>query len=256
MESFDTIGMRGYLFEHGVRCLNNNDTNTINGSSEKDGTMAGTTQTNLVLQRYDELTSLMDEYTQDREMMDSLWNQLTQLWMWCMFANGDARGYVAHGIKINQQPPPHQQPSTTLSSSSLPSLQELLEDARLVGNGIALVTKQTVGEKDFEAREDEAKSVDQRMNIAPLFVLPADKGGTTTPAATFMSREILNAYINTMTTAKLPLESIQYNNPSSVLGNMDGDLKKWITSRERKPMVQLSDETKGAGSDTFMNTRI
>lgn len=153
VEAYDVLKMRQYLLKYGNQCL---------GDSGAE---------NNILQRYDELVSSLkstDEY--DKKIGDASWNKVVQLFAWCQFANGDARGYVSHGLKGT-------------------GLQQHLENARL--NGVGISAKQSTGSGEVN-----------EVQYTPLFVMPAWNDDGSFRISNSIAKEILQSHLESTPTPK------------------------------------------------------
>ncbi|KAL7526161.1 hypothetical protein ACHAWF_001653 [Thalassiosira exigua] len=107
LHAYGDVEMREYLIERGGRCSANGE-----GGGES-----------AVLRRYDSLMSLRDDEATGGA---SSWRDAWRLFAWCQFANGDARGYVAHGTRVRPSP----------ANEEDAGLRRVLEGARADGLGV------------------------------------------------------------------------------------------------------------------------
>jgi len=166
LKSMDYREMREYLSDHGSRCF---ESKVLNDAMK-----------NIVLHVFDKLVNRYENGVDTNEHSAASWNRAVQICAWCVMLNGDARGFIEHGTKIKMK----------YSSNDLNSI---LEDARISGAGIAL-KKSTTG--DLSAR----------YLLSPLFVLPADIHGDSTPDSTITAKDVLAWLIDLPSNIPFPNE--------------------------------------------------
>ncbi len=199
LKSLDYRGMREYLADHGSRCFE------VEGRSDA--------MKNSILHIFDNLVNRNEGGIDNNKPYDASWNRAVQICAWCLMVNGDARGYIEHGTKINLK----------YSSNDLNSI---LEDARISGAGIALKQTKT---------RDLSHHIENYL-LSPIFVLPADIDGNSTPDSTMIAKGVLTWLIEFPSNIPFPNEA-----PRSLLKLFSRKGKTLYKSTNRRKICDESD---------------
>ena len=151
LEAYDEIMIRNYLVDFGGKCSSKHHSDGEDGDGHS-------SNENTILNRYDEISTLLQTTTNTDMYKDMLWNQIIQLFTICQFINDDARGYIAFNTTLSK--PIGGKDVTQVS------IQERLEESRL--NGVGMMVKQSLNDdNDLEGGDS--------VYYASLFVLPQEE---------------------------------------------------------------------------------
>ena len=206
LEAYDKVMVRNYLVKYGGKCSSYQDDHQDNQHEEEDG---GRDTYNIILFRYDELHTLMEEAStvDDNIFLDALWNRIIQLFTWCQFVNEDAQGYIAFDTPI-------------IGKDS--TLQAKLEEARVNGVGVAMkYSSHDDGDKNDHISQQVITDDGGGVHYSPLFVLPRDSSSRD------FAREILHSQLLQQISTINHTTKQQRSNPLLLFEYTNGQIQKW-----------------------------